>query len=390
MAPFRPKIMIGKRKYSSEGYETGDGKPWLGEFLTDTLSNITVGIADTGKPINITPTGDDKPYELVFEPNPPTAEEFEQGSFTRYFLQDTRNGKIEEVTKKTYLKNSTFISYVKGAQVKWILKAPVEDVEFNGVKYKGAISNNKEAVEKAQKLIPNLSSFVTNYAQFIKIDNTDVITNLYTDRSFYILGTLDTYTGFYHIHKRLGIMAGRSHSPEKYGQGKSIILVPQNQSIREEFINKYPFLERIFDELDNRIEGEINGDVKGKVEPRLELPLVSLSERPVSDPTPPVDNKLGPIPVEPLEEKDPDNLPINNNPDFILANSQNFDPFETPTTSEILAATPLQPTEGLELNTQDELPNPGSSDLAEQPINSSNNTGGGGTFPESKEESLSY
>lgn len=261
--PWRPKIKISKPKYTFGGeLKTPSGEDYVGRYFEDYKGTKYDGANPNNSTTELNPAEETPQVKrpLGFELNTPTQEDYNRGSFTRFFLKDTRNGKIAEVKRNTYLRERVFNTYMQGTNIVWRLKGPIEDKSFSGRILKGARNANKETIEQAAKELPGLELYLTEYTQFIREDESKAIHGLYTaGKELYYRGTLDEYVGHYHIHPALGLMEGHHHI-----EGQHSYLDPQNESIKVGFINKYPFLEVIF-ESEKRIQPK--------------LPVVSLSDR---------------------------------------------------------------------------------------------------------------
>jgi hypothetical protein len=96
----------------------------------------------------------------------PTKKDYENGKFTRYFVQDKRNKSIIEVNRKNFLKFKLEV-YVKTVSLEWILSSPLENINKGPYIYFGARAQNKEAVEEAEKDIKGISQFIINFDQFV-------------------------------------------------------------------------------------------------------------------------------------------------------------------------------------------------------------------------------
>ena len=172
---YRPKGKISKPKYSNGAFEKSDGTPYVGFYFQDSAGNLYSG-KEPGKNTqaltdstdtegtNFTPTPGFNFFssEIVF----PTDADYENGFFIRYFLQDNRSSKIIEVGKSKF-NNLRKKGYISSTTIRWILTTPIENVEKGPYIYFGSKAKNKETVEK-QEDIPNLSSYIKNFAQFIE------------------------------------------------------------------------------------------------------------------------------------------------------------------------------------------------------------------------------
>lgn len=304
MAKWRPKIMISKPKYTFGGeFKTPSGGSYEGSYYKDYAGKIFDGNSSADSTVELSPIDSTQPQPrvLAFELNTPTAQDYERGNFVRYFLLDKRNGKIIEVRKNTYLREVVYTSYISGGNVRWRLAGPIEDRIFNGVTYQGARNANKQSIKALEDKIKGISQYITDYAQYIRENESKSITDLYTaGGEFYYNGTLEEFIGKYHIHQSMGIMEGADHM-----EGAHRTLIPQNESIRLKYIGLYPFLEDIL----------LSTPEKPIVKPRL--PVVSLSDNPPPQPRP-SDNYVKTDQRVDFEIKDPDLLPPRNSEEFTV------------------------------------------------------------------------
>lgn len=302
MAKWRPKIMISKPKYTFGGeYNTPSGESYEGSYFKDYAGKIFDGNSSADSTVELLPIDSTQPEPrvLAFEINVPTDQDYERGNFVRYFLLDKRNGKIIEVRRNTYLREVVYTSYISGANVRWRLAGPIEDRVFNGVSYQGARNANKQSIELLEDRLKGISAYITDYTQFIKEQESNSITDLYTPGGeFYYKGTLQEYIGKYHIHRSMGIMEGPEHI-----EGVHRTLIPQNESIRLKYIGLYTFLEDIL----------LSTPTESQSKPRL--PIVPLSDNIPPKPRP-SDNYVDVNQKLDFEIRDPDNLPPRDSEEF--------------------------------------------------------------------------
>jgi hypothetical protein len=106
-----------------------------------------------------------KSSEAFYYPKP-TEEDYIQGSFRRYFLQDVRNSEIKEITSETY-KSIADKGYYRRTKIEWNLLGPSEDEIVNGYSYPGAIARNRDVVSQAEETIPGMTEFLSDLKQFV-------------------------------------------------------------------------------------------------------------------------------------------------------------------------------------------------------------------------------
>lgn len=115
---------------------------------------------------NMVPPGlKNKSSEAFYYPKP-AEEDYIQGTFRRYFLQDVRNGEIKEITSETY-KSIADKGYYRRTKLEWNLLGPSEDETVNGYIYPGAIARNRDVVVQAEEVIPGISEFLSDLKQFV-------------------------------------------------------------------------------------------------------------------------------------------------------------------------------------------------------------------------------
>ncbi len=120
----------------------------------------------TNPAYNMVPPGlKNKSAEFFYYPKP-TEDDYIQGSFRRYFLQDVRNGEIKEITSETY-KSIADKGYYRRTKLEWNILGPSEDQIVNGYSYPGAEARNRDVVSQAEEIIPGMTEFLSDLKQFV-------------------------------------------------------------------------------------------------------------------------------------------------------------------------------------------------------------------------------
>lgn len=202
----------------------------------------------------------------------PNEKDQKKGSFKRYFIQDKRNKNINEVSKDKFSKFDNDI-FTEKIAIDWILTPPAKDVYFNGKKFEGSESKNKNTILIASQKLRGLNDYITDYAEFIEssdipldkfknIESIPTSFNLPSPSSttfvskvnrepgvdsvveiredlfaqpgqFINADTGAEYIGPYHEHPELGAMVGAKHIQEKHSK-----LIPiksiQEQTVTEQ------------------------------------------------------------------------------------------------------------------------------------------------------------
>jgi hypothetical protein len=94
--------------------------------------------------------------------------EKKKGVTKRNFIQDKDNNKIIETDPETFEQAKQVLVNNRFAQVDWITKGPAEDKMFGKYPFEGAASKNRKAILAAEKNMPGISLFVTNYSLYVE------------------------------------------------------------------------------------------------------------------------------------------------------------------------------------------------------------------------------
>lgn len=140
----------------------------LEDLLKGNFAKATLLLENKGSnpAYNMVPPGlKNKSTEAFYYPKP-TEDDYIQGSFRRYFLQDVRNGEIKEITSETY-KSIADKGYYRRTKLEWNLLGPSEDETVNGYIYPGAIARNRDVVIQAEEVIPGMTEFLSDLKQFV-------------------------------------------------------------------------------------------------------------------------------------------------------------------------------------------------------------------------------
>ena len=145
----------------------------------------------------------------------PTDEDYEVGSFTRFFACKINEPQYLEISQATYDKmvkqDPTLLwEMYKIFKIQWVLTGDLREVfETN----EALIKLKEEKINKT-----GLTDFLkNNFTQFFKPIN--IITDLFTDGTeFYNRTPGQNYSGPYHIHPDKGPMVGAKHiaAPHDY------------------------------------------------------------------------------------------------------------------------------------------------------------------------------
>lgn len=97
-----------------------------------------------------------------------TKGELTRGVARRFFLQDKKTNKINEVDYETYQLAQKELPNRRFAEIDWNINGPAEDLEINGYKYEGAESKNKKTIQNLEKTMPGISKYVVDFSEFVQ------------------------------------------------------------------------------------------------------------------------------------------------------------------------------------------------------------------------------
>jgi|TARA_R110000822_G_scaffold58694_2_gene146708 hypothetical protein len=148
------------------------GLKFAGSFVRDFKGNFFKGksVRPDSKPLEFVPDGKvstDKLFRNVAVS--PTGADYTKGVFIRYFARDTRDGKVVELDKISYLKiQKEKKLYRKTLKIQWNIKGNPEDEVINNYLYPGVKAKNADVAKKAEKLLPGITSQqLNNYSKFV-------------------------------------------------------------------------------------------------------------------------------------------------------------------------------------------------------------------------------
>lgn len=149
------------------------GLKFNGSFVRDFKGNFFKGnrVTSKSKPLEFVQEGDisiDEVFRNVH--TSPTQTDYNKGSFIRYFARDTRDGKVVELDKISYLKiQKEKKLYRKTLKIQWFIKGDPEDQVINNYLYPGIKAKNADVAKQAEKLLPGITvQHLSNYAEFVR------------------------------------------------------------------------------------------------------------------------------------------------------------------------------------------------------------------------------
>jgi hypothetical protein len=154
------------------------GNKYFGKYVADFKGNYYKGESITPKSekLLVIPHshGSDDQDErfgtsfVTYYPKP-NDKDYKIGTLMRYFVKDTRTGKIYELTKKRFVmfkrEGRTTIKLLK---LEWKIKGDPEDQIMNGYLYPGLKAQNADITKQANLVLPGIRSQVLkDPAQFV-------------------------------------------------------------------------------------------------------------------------------------------------------------------------------------------------------------------------------
>ena len=157
-----PKIkQIAGGKVAGKLLDIKTGLQYFGKFVKDYKGNFFKGSQITSKSEPLLYVPDVKAIErelnlqTVFRS--PSEQEYTKGSFTRYFVKDSRTGRVVEVDEPQYLQQrKTNKLYRRALKIEWYITGEPEDQIINGYLYPGTKSKNQDVIKQAEEILPGI------------------------------------------------------------------------------------------------------------------------------------------------------------------------------------------------------------------------------------------
>lgn len=148
------------------------GLKFAGSFVRDFKGNFFKGksVTPDSKPLEFVPDGKVSTDEVFRNVSvSPSGTDYNKGVFVRYFARDTRDGKVVELDKISYLKiQKEKKLYRKTLKVQWFIKGNPEDEIINNYLYPGVKAKNADVAKKAEKLLPGITDqHLKHYSKFV-------------------------------------------------------------------------------------------------------------------------------------------------------------------------------------------------------------------------------
>ena len=170
-----PKIkqIIGG-KIAGKLVDPKTGLQFLGKFVQDYKGNFFKGDKFTPQSEPLTFVPDEQAIEKVLGLHTvfrqPSEQEYQKGSFPRYFIKDARTGKVVEVDHEQYREQSKSNRlYRKVLRIEWYITGNPEDEIINGYLYPGTKSKNQDVINQAEEELPGIGEqILKDPGQFVR------------------------------------------------------------------------------------------------------------------------------------------------------------------------------------------------------------------------------
>lgn len=171
-------MYLPKSKYKEgiarPGQYTLDGKEYLGNMFTDYKGNAYAGKSPStviGRIYPYAPAVDKSGDNIVPIKRVPTENEYIKGSMVRYFRQDRRTKKIDEIERFPESGVDTQFTY---GSTNWLIRGQLNDKQVMSGRYsvtcEGIRTKNNKAIDELEKVLPGLrsSGILSDPAEFVK------------------------------------------------------------------------------------------------------------------------------------------------------------------------------------------------------------------------------
>lgn len=159
-------MYIPKSKYESletagDELQTKDKVEYFGNYIKTYQGKFYEGVSpqESGKelfPLEKVVEGPTTLPSLENEYPQPTEKDYQYGYFWRYLIKDNRDGKVYEVSHKTF-HNYPEVAYLTRASIKWQLIGPVQDRTINGYKFPGTATRNSWEIDSLEAGIKGIT-----------------------------------------------------------------------------------------------------------------------------------------------------------------------------------------------------------------------------------------
>ena len=151
-------IALTQVPYKGKYYATFDGRYFTGNTGESTSVEL----------LKIVPTGNTDVNRNAVYFNPiPSSDDYRIGFIKRYFIKRVNSGTdtIKEISLNDYQKFLINPLYT-GTIINWKLTGPLYDDKSSIIMIPGIIDTNSRVVHNAEKLVPGLSNYLINLAEF--------------------------------------------------------------------------------------------------------------------------------------------------------------------------------------------------------------------------------
>lgn len=153
--------------------DTTTGRIYTGPVIQDYLGNYLKGDNPYTAEDVLIPTfrsSSIRETPIQFYYIQPTEQDYQVGSFIRYFVKDSRDGKIVELNYNAYLNELENIKpYRKAIKIEWYISGELEDKKIGNYIYPGIKSKNLDVIKQAELELPGIGEqILKDPGQFVK------------------------------------------------------------------------------------------------------------------------------------------------------------------------------------------------------------------------------
>lgn len=153
------------------------GAAFTGKFVKDFLGRFFKGdkIDSKSQPLEFVPFSDEteavkygSDFVSVFIQ--PSQDDYNKGSISRFFVKDSRSGRIIEIDKEKYnTQKKENKLYRRVLRIEWYITGNPEDEIINGFLYPGTKKKNQDVINQAEKVLPGIGEqILKDPQQFVK------------------------------------------------------------------------------------------------------------------------------------------------------------------------------------------------------------------------------
>lgn len=180
---YLPKSKYKKENASGNNFvDKVTGAPYTGPVVADFLGRFFKGSSplNLGSELrkvpniitleNLTETQSEGNQTLLHKYLTPTQQDYDKGTFSRFFCKDSRTGRIVEIDQDSYndIRKQQKL-YLRVLNIEWYITGNPEDEIINGYLYPGTKAKNRDVIVQAEEILPGIGEqILKDPGQFVK------------------------------------------------------------------------------------------------------------------------------------------------------------------------------------------------------------------------------